>query len=104
MLEAYATLGFIVAHTSGSAAYAGPGVTYREPGLLAKQSARSTCSPRPVGLASRRLERRGVGGLGFAFPPTAERFERLEEAIQICLQMWSDRTPVPGSITSSAAR
>jgi alkanesulfonate monooxygenase SsuD/methylene tetrahydromethanopterin reductase-like flavin-dependent oxidoreductase (luciferase family) len=24
------------------------------------------------------------------FPPTAERFERLEEAIQICLQMWSD--------------
>jgi alkanesulfonate monooxygenase len=29
-------------------------------------------------------------GLGFAFPPTAERFERLEEAIQICLQMWSD--------------
>lgn len=24
------------------------------------------------------------------FPPTSERFERLEEAIQICLQMWSD--------------
>jgi alkanesulfonate monooxygenase SsuD/methylene tetrahydromethanopterin reductase-like flavin-dependent oxidoreductase (luciferase family) len=24
------------------------------------------------------------------FPPVAERFERLEEAIQICLQMWSD--------------
>lgn len=29
-------------------------------------------------------------GLGIPFPPTAERFERLEEAIQICLQMWSD--------------
>ncbi len=29
-------------------------------------------------------------GLGVPFPPTAERFERLEEAIQICLQMWSD--------------
>jgi alkanesulfonate monooxygenase len=29
-------------------------------------------------------------GLGFAFPPTAERFERLEEALQIILQMWSD--------------
>jgi alkanesulfonate monooxygenase SsuD/methylene tetrahydromethanopterin reductase-like flavin-dependent oxidoreductase (luciferase family) len=29
-------------------------------------------------------------GLGVPYPPTAERFERLEEAIQICLQMWSD--------------
>ena len=28
-------------------------------------------------------------GLGFGFPPVAERFERLEEALQICLQMWS---------------
>ena len=28
-------------------------------------------------------------GLGLFFPPTAERFERLEEALQICLQMWS---------------
>ena len=29
-------------------------------------------------------------GLGLPFPPTAERFERLEETLQICLQMWSD--------------
>ncbi|HUZ53411.1 MAG TPA: LLM class flavin-dependent oxidoreductase [Streptosporangiaceae bacterium] len=29
-------------------------------------------------------------GLGLPFPPTAERFERLEEALQICLQMWAD--------------
>jgi alkanesulfonate monooxygenase SsuD/methylene tetrahydromethanopterin reductase-like flavin-dependent oxidoreductase (luciferase family) len=29
-------------------------------------------------------------GLGFAFPPLAERFERLEETLQICLQMWGD--------------
>ena len=28
-------------------------------------------------------------GLGLRFPPTAERFDRLEEALQICLQMWS---------------
>src|SRR6201999_1191146 len=27
---------------------------------------------------------------GLAFPPISERFEQLEEAIQICLQMWSD--------------
>jgi alkanesulfonate monooxygenase SsuD/methylene tetrahydromethanopterin reductase-like flavin-dependent oxidoreductase (luciferase family) len=29
-------------------------------------------------------------GLGFAFPPMGERFERLEETLQICLQMWSE--------------
>ncbi len=29
-------------------------------------------------------------GLGFPFPPIAERFERLEETLQIVLQMWSD--------------
>src|SRR5205807_513285 len=28
--------------------------------------------------------------LGIPFPPLAERFERLEETIQICLQMWSE--------------
>ena len=28
-------------------------------------------------------------GLGVPFPPIAERFERLEEALQIVLQMWS---------------
>ena len=93
MLEAYATLGFIVAHTSRVRLHAlVTGVTYREPGLLAKQiSTLDVLSGGRVGL--------GIGaawndaesaGLGFAFPPTAERFERLEEAIQICLQMWSD--------------
>ena len=29
-------------------------------------------------------------GLGVPFPSTSERFERLEETLQICLQMWSD--------------
>ena len=28
--------------------------------------------------------------LGVPFPPISERFERLEETLQICLQMWSD--------------
>jgi F420-dependent oxidoreductase-like protein len=93
MLEAYAALGFIVAHTSRVRLHTlVTGVTYREPGLLAKQiSTLDVLSGGRVGL--------GIGaawndeesaGLGFAFPPTAERFERLEEAIQICLQMWSD--------------
>ena len=36
-------------------------------------------------------------GLGIPFPPVAERFERLEETLQICLQMWSgDDTPYRG--------
>jgi F420-dependent oxidoreductase-like protein len=29
-------------------------------------------------------------GLGFPYPPVAERFEMLEETVQICLRMWSD--------------
>src|ERR1700745_2889817 len=29
-------------------------------------------------------------GLGVPYPPVAERFERLEETLQICGQMWSD--------------
>ena len=29
-------------------------------------------------------------GLGVPFPPLRERYERLEETLQICFQMWSD--------------
>jgi alkanesulfonate monooxygenase len=65
---------------------------YREPGLLAKEV--TTLDVLSGGRAWL-----GIGaawnedeshGLGLPFPPTAERFERLEEALQICLQMWSD--------------
>jgi alkanesulfonate monooxygenase len=93
MLEAYTTLGFLAAHTEKVLLHAlVTGVIYREPGLLAKQiSTLDVLSGGRAGL--------GIGaawnaeesqGLGFAFPPTAERFERLEETVQICLQMWSD--------------
>jgi alkanesulfonate monooxygenase len=93
MLEAYAALGFIAAHTERAQLHAlVTGVTYREPALLAKAvSTLNVLSGGRVGL--------GIGaawnedesrGLGFAFPPVSERFERLEEAIQICFQMWSD--------------
>ncbi|NYH52235.1 F420-dependent oxidoreductase-like protein [Nocardiopsis arvandica] len=93
MLEAYTTLGFLAAHTERVLLHAlVTGAVYREPGVLAKQvSTLDTLSGGRAGL--------GVGaawyadeahGLGIPFPPTAERFERLEEAIQICLQMWSD--------------
>lgn len=93
MLEAYATLGFIAAHTERALLHTlVTGVTYREPALLAKDvTTLDVLSGGRGGL--------GIGaawnedesqGLGFRFPPTAERFERLEEAIRVCLQMWSD--------------
>jgi F420-dependent oxidoreductase-like protein len=93
MLEAYTALGYLAAHTSRIELLAWvTAVVYREPGLLAK--AVTTLDVLSEGRAWL-----GIGaawneeeshGLGLPFPPTAERFERLEEALQICLQMWSD--------------
>jgi len=93
MLEAYTALGFIAARTRKVLLHTlVTGVTYRQPGLLAKQvTTLDVLSGGRAGL--------GIGaawnadesaGLGFDFPPTAERFERLEEAVQVCLRMWSD--------------
>ncbi len=93
MLEAYTALGFLAAHTSRIDLLAWvTAVTYRDPGLLAKivstldvlSEGRAWLG---IGAAWNEEESRG---LGLFFPPTAERFERLEEALQICLQMWSD--------------
>ncbi|MET0813398.1 MAG: LLM class F420-dependent oxidoreductase [Microbacterium sp.] len=100
MLSAYTALGFLAAHTERALLHTlVTGVTYREPALLAKDvTALDVISGGRGGL--------GIGaawndeesaGLGFRFPPTRERFERLEEAIRICLQMWSDSDdPFPG--------
>lgn len=93
MLEGYSALAFVAANTSRiQLATLVTGVTYRHPGLLAK-----TVTTLDVLSAGRALL--GIGaawyerehrGLGVPFPPLAERFERLEETLQICLQMWSD--------------
>src|SRR5215475_11245266 len=93
MLEAYTTLGFLAAHTSRVQLV--PWVTaavYRAPGLLAKSvttldvlSEGRMCLG--IGAAWNEAEARG---LGLSFPPLAERYERLEETLQILLQMWSD--------------
>ncbi len=93
MLEAYTALGYLAACTSRIELLAWvTAVVYREPGLLAK------CVTTLDVLSGGRAWL-GIGaawnadeahGLGLPFPPTAERFERLEEALQICLQMWSD--------------
>jgi alkanesulfonate monooxygenase SsuD/methylene tetrahydromethanopterin reductase-like flavin-dependent oxidoreductase (luciferase family) len=74
-------------------------VTYRYPGLLAKTVAtldvlsggRAT-----FGIGAAWFEREH-DGLGVPFPPVAQRFEMLEECLQICLQMWSpDDGPYQG--------
>ncbi len=93
MLEAYTTLGFIAGHTKrvrlGTMV---TGVTYRHPGVLVKQvSTLDVLSGGRawLGIGAAWFEREHVG-LGVAFPPLRERFERLEEALQIALQMWGD--------------
>jgi len=93
MLEAYTALGYLAACTSRIELLAWvTAVVYREPGMLAKcvttldvlSGGRAW-----LGIGAAWNEEESLG-LGLPFPPTAERFERLEEALQICLQMWSD--------------
>lgn len=93
MLEAYTTLGYLAAKTSKVQLIAWvTAVVYREPGMLVKcvstldvlSQGRAWLG---IGAAWNEDESRG---LGLPFPPTAERFERLEEALQIYLQMCSD--------------
>jgi F420-dependent oxidoreductase-like protein len=93
MLEAYTTLGFLAAHTSRAKLLTlVTGAVYRTPGLLAKivttldvlSGGRAELG---IGAAWNEEESRG---LGLSFPPVAERFEHLEETLQICLQMWGD--------------
>jgi F420-dependent oxidoreductase-like protein len=93
MLEGYTALGFIAGCTTDlRLRLLVTGVTYRHPGLLTK-------TVTTLDVVSGGRAELGIGaawydrehrGLGVPFPPTAERFERLEEAIQICNQMWSD--------------
>jgi F420-dependent oxidoreductase-like protein len=100
MLEAYTTLGYLAGRTEQIELLAWvTAVVYRDPGLLAK-------SVTTLDVLSQGRAWLGIGaawnepearGLGLFFPPTAERFERLEEALQICLQMWSgDENPYRG--------
>jgi F420-dependent oxidoreductase-like protein len=93
MLEAYTTLGFIAGQTSrvglGSLI---TGVTYRHPGLLIKEATTLDVLSGGrawLGIGAAWFEREHFG-LGVPFPPLKERFERLEEALQIANQMWTD--------------
>ncbi len=101
MLEAYTTLGYLAASTRQAKLLAlVTGAVYRHPGVLAKiittldvlSGGRAWLG---IGAAWNEDEARG---LGIPFPPLAERFERLEETLQICLRMWSDdESPYAGA-------
>ncbi|CAN7515423.1 LLM class F420-dependent oxidoreductase [Phenylobacterium sp. LjRoot225] len=93
MLEGYTALGFVAALTQRlRLRLLVTGVTYRHPGLLAKIVTTLDVlsgGRAELGLGAAWYEREHRG-LGVPFPPIRERFEQLEETLQICLQMWSD--------------
>jgi F420-dependent oxidoreductase-like protein len=92
MLEVYTSLGYLAGQTERiKLVVLVNGVMYRYPGLLAKTVTTLDVLSRGravFGLGAAWYEREHIG-LGVPYPPTAERFERLEETLQICKQMWS---------------
>ncbi len=93
MLEGYTTLGYLAGRTERlRLGLLVTGVTYRHPGLLAKTVATLDVlsgGRALLGIGAAWYEREHLG-LGVPFPPVAERFERLEEALAICGQMWGE--------------
>ncbi len=92
MLEGYSALAFIAGQTSkmklGTMV---TGVTYRHPGVLVKTVTTLDVLSRGrayLGIGAAWFEREHLG-LGVPYPPLKERFERLEETLQIAHQMWS---------------
>jgi F420-dependent oxidoreductase-like protein len=100
MLEGYSALAYAAALTERiTLGTMVTGVVYRQPGLLVKtvttldvlSGGRAWLG---IGAAWNEEESRG---LGLPFPPVAERFERLEETLQIALRMWrGDESPYRG--------
>jgi F420-dependent oxidoreductase-like protein len=92
MLEGYSVLSYLAGKTKNvRLGTLVTGVIYRHPGILVKTA--STLDVLSggrayfgIGAAWNEYESKG---LGVPFPPVKERFERLEEALQIALQMWS---------------
>jgi F420-dependent oxidoreductase-like protein len=102
-LECFTTLAVIAAHTrSCRIAPVVAGVHFRQPALLAKM-----VTTLDVLSGGRAMLGVGAGwyadeatGMGFPFPPLAQRFEVLEETLQICLRLWhgeqGDERPFDG--------
>ena len=95
MLEGYTTLGYLAAHTKTvELQLLVTGVTYRHPGLLGKiVSTLDVLSGgrAALGIGAAWYEREHAA-YGVRFPPLKERFERLEETLQIVHQMWGPTT------------
>ena len=91
MLEAYTTLGYLAGQTKRlTLGTMVTGVTYRHPGVLIKQVTTLDVLSGGrawLGIGAAWFDREHEG-LGVPFPPLKERFERLEEALQIAHQMW----------------
>jgi F420-dependent oxidoreductase-like protein len=100
MLEGYSTLAYLAGVTKkAKLGTLVTGVIYRYPGILVKTV--TTLDVLSGGRAYLGIgaawNEREAKGLGVPFPATSERFERLEEALQIAKQMWSgDRGPYNG--------
>jgi F420-dependent oxidoreductase-like protein len=106
MLEAYTTLGFVAAATERlDLGVLVTGVTYRYPALLAKTvtTLDVLSGGRAIlGIGAAWYEREHLG-LGVPYPELSERFERLEEAILIAEQMWSENDgPFDGAFSQLA--
>ena len=95
MLEGYSALSYLAAVTKKARLGAMvTGVVYRHPGILVKTATTLDVLSGGrtyfgIGAAWNERESRG---LGVPFPGIKERFERLEEALQIAKQMWSGNT------------
>lgn len=101
MLEGYTSLGFLAGITErmklGTVV---TGVTYRHPGLLSKIVTTLDVLSEGrafMGIGAAWYEREHLA-LGVAYPPLKQRFEMLEEALQIALKMWdpNDEGPFNG--------
>ncbi|MEM9608470.1 MAG: LLM class F420-dependent oxidoreductase [Actinomycetota bacterium] len=95
MPEGYTSLGYVAAVTNEiQLGLLVTGVTYRHPGLLAKTVATLDAlsdGRALLGIGAAWYEREHAG-LGVPFPPLGERFDRLDETLRICRQMWSPET------------
>lgn len=91
-LECYTALAFVAASTRTiPLGVLVTGVTYRHPGVLAKTAATvdALSGGRFIfGIGTGWYEREHAG-LGVPLPPLGDRFEMMEETLQICRQMWS---------------
>jgi len=93
MLEAYTLLGRWPPAPTGCSSDLVTGVTYRNPGILAKiVTTLDIISRAGPSLASGSLVRRRASGLGIEYPSDGVRLDMLEEAVQVCRAMFTAMT------------